>query len=47
MNAAMFIAEVIARLLAGSTGLLADSLDRQADASVCAISLYALGSTAS
>ncbi|TWT64361.1 cation transporter [Rubinisphaera italica] len=43
INATMFIAEVIAGLLAGSTGLLADSLDMLADASVYAISLYAIG----
>lgn len=47
INAAMFIAEVIAGLLASSTGLLADSLDMLADASVYAISLYAIGRAAS
>lgn len=47
INAAMFIAEIIAGLLASSTGLLADSLDMLADASVYAISLYAIGRAAS
>ena len=32
INAAMFMAEMIAGLLASSTGLLADSLDMLADA---------------
>lgn len=47
INAAMFIAEITAGLLARSTGLLADSLDMLADASVYAISLYAIGRAAS
>ena len=42
----MFMAEMIAGLLASSTGLLADSLDMLADASVYAISLYAIGRAA-
>lgn len=46
INAAMFMAEMIAGLLASSTGLLADSLDMLADASVYAISLYAIGRAA-
>ena len=43
INAAMFIVEIVAGLLASSTGLIADSLDMLADASVYAISLYAIG----
>jgi len=43
INAAMFVTEVVAGILAGSTGLIADSLDMLADASVYAISLYAVG----
>ena len=47
INAAMFVVEIIAGLLASSTGLIADSLDMLADASVYAISLYAVGRSAS
>ena len=47
INAAMFMAEMIAGLLASSTGLLADSLDMLADASVYAVSLYAVGRASS
>jgi len=43
INAAMFIIEITAALAADSTGLLADSLDMLADASVYAIALYAIG----
>ena len=43
INATMFVVEIVAGLLAGSTGLIADSLDMLADASVYAISLYAVG----
>ncbi|ABE48679.1 cation transporter [Methylobacillus flagellatus] len=43
INAAMFVVEFVAGLAAHSTGLLADSLDMFADASVYAISLYAVG----
>jgi cation diffusion facilitator family transporter len=43
LNAAMFLAEFSAGLLAGSTALLADSLDMLADAMVYALGLFALG----
>lgn len=43
INAAMFIVECSAAALAHSAGLLADSLDMLADASVYGISLYAVG----
>lgn len=43
INAFMFVFEMILGLLAQSTGLIADSLDMFADASVYAISLYAVG----
>lgn len=46
INAAMFIAEFLAGVIASSAGLLADSLDMLADASVYAISLYAVGRAA-
>ena len=46
INAAMFVIEIVAGVLAGSTGLIADSLDMLADASVYAISLYAVGRAA-
>ncbi len=39
----MCLTEVVVGIAAGSTGLIADSLDTLADASVCAISLYAVG----
>jgi cation diffusion facilitator family transporter len=42
MNAAMFVAECTAGLLAHSTALLADSLDMLGDAVVYGLSLYAL-----
>ncbi len=45
INGAMFIAEIIAGVLADSTALIADSLDMLADASVYAIGLYAVGKT--
>ena len=47
INATMFVVELIAGLLAQSTGLIADSLDMFADAAVYAISLYAVGKAAS
>ena len=47
INAAMFITEIVAGLIAESTGLIADSLDMFADASVYAIGLYAVGRAAS
>ncbi|PSL10255.1 cation diffusion facilitator family transporter [Marinobacterium halophilum] len=43
INAAMFVFEFGLGWLAQSTGLVADSLDMLADASVYAISLYAIG----
>jgi len=43
INAFMFIFEMTLGLLAQSTGLIADSLDMFADASIYAISLYAVG----
>lgn len=43
INAAMFVVEAIAGWLGQSTGLMADSLDMLADASVYAIALYAVG----
>lgn len=46
INTAMFVVEMAAGLWAGSTGLIADSLDMLADASVYAISLYAVGRAA-
>ena len=45
VNASMFVVEIVAGLYAQSTGLLADSLDNFADASVFALSLYAVGQT--
>ncbi len=47
INAMMFIAEMTAGILAESTGLIADSLDMLADATVYAIGLYAVGRAAS
>lgn len=46
INAFMFLFEMAIGLLAQSTGLIADSLDMLADASVYAISLYAVGKSA-
>jgi cation diffusion facilitator family transporter len=43
INAVMFVGEGIAGWLGESTGLLADSLDMFADASVYGIALYAVG----
>ncbi len=42
----MFVAEMIAGIIAESTGLIAESLDMLADAMVYGISLYAVGKTA-
>lgn len=42
INGVMFIAEIIAGIIADSTALIADSLDMLADASVYAIGLYAV-----
>jgi cation diffusion facilitator family transporter len=46
INAAMFVVELAAGVIAQSTGLLADSLDMFADACVYGISLYAVGRAA-
>ena len=46
INAAMFAIELGAGWLAQSTGLIADALDMLADASVYALSLYAVGRAA-
>ena len=43
INAGFFVAELVAGLLARSMGLVADSLDMLADASVYALSLLAVG----
>ncbi len=43
LNAGMFAAEFSAGLVAGSTALLADSLDMLADAMIYALGLFALG----
>ena len=43
INAAMFVAELFAGLVAQSPGLIADSLDMLADATVYAVGLYAVG----
>ena len=42
LNAAMFLVEAVGGLLAESTALLADSLDMLSDASLIALTLYAL-----
>lgn len=47
INAIMFLVEITAGVLTESTGLAADSLDMLADASVYAVSLYAVGRAAS
>ncbi len=46
LNAAMFVVELVAGLMAQSTGLIADSLDMLADAAVYGLSLYAVGRAA-
>jgi len=43
INGVMFVAEIIAGIVADSTALIADSLDMLADATVYAIGLYAVG----
>ena len=43
INAAMFVVEAVVGWLAESAGLLADSLDMLADATVYALGLYAVG----
>ena len=45
INAGLFLAEMLAGILASSMGLLADSLDMLADAFVYGIGLYAVGGT--
>lgn len=46
VNAAMFVVELVAGWLAQSSGLIADSLDMLADASVYGLALYAVGKAA-
>ena len=46
INAAMFVIELGAGLIAQSTGLIADSLDMFADAAVYGLALYAVGRSA-
>ena len=46
INAAMFVVEIVAGVLASSTGLIADSLDMLADATVYGIALFAVGRAA-
>lgn len=46
INATMFVVEIVAGWLAESTGLIADSLDMLADATVYGISLYVVGRSA-
>ena len=43
INGVMFVAEIIAGIVADSTALIADSMDMLADATVYAIGLYAVG----
>lgn len=45
INLAMFAVEMIAGILAESTGLIADSLDMLADGAVYGLTLYAIGHT--
>lgn len=47
INAAMFAIELVAGIVAQSTGLVADSLDMLADATIYAIALMAAGDVAS
>jgi Co/Zn/Cd efflux system component len=46
INGVMFVVEMVAAWLAESTGLLADSLDMLADATVYGVALYAVGRSA-
>jgi len=46
INAVMFVVEMVAGWLAQSTGLIADSLDMLADATVYGVALYAVGRAA-
>lgn len=43
LNAAMFVVEIVAGLIAGSVALVADSLDMLGDALVYGLSLYVVG----
>ena len=43
INAVMFVVELVAGLVAQSTGLIGDSLDMFADAAVYGVALYAVG----
>jgi Co/Zn/Cd efflux system component len=43
INSAMFVAELVLGIVAESSGLIADSLDMLADATVYGLSLYAVG----
>ena len=43
INGAMFVVELVAGIVAQSTGLIADSLDMLADATVYGLSWYAVG----
>lgn len=43
VNATMFVVEVVAGLVAGSSALLADSLDMLGDAAAYGVTLYAVG----
>lgn len=47
INASMFVAEIIMGFIAESAGLIADSLDMLADATVYGVSLYVVGKVAS
>ena len=47
INGFMFLVEIVLGILADSTGLVADSLDMLADATVYGIALYAVGRAAS
>lgn len=46
INATMFVVEIVAGLVAQSTGVMADSLDMLADALVYGTGLYAIGRSA-
>ncbi len=43
INAMMFVAELVAGMVSGSTALMADAMDMLADALVYSVSLYAVG----
>ena len=46
INGTMFVAEIVVGILAQSSGVIADSLDMLADASVYGVGLYAVGKAA-